>query len=271
MHDTLKKPREILMASYAVRYPELAAKTKSIGGELDMDPQIVEQDRQHLLAIERLILETICFNFTSKMSFPYVIKAGKAFGATKTLTKLAWRLAIDSYRTLVNLSYPPHVVALACLLAAALLSSFEQGTIPAQPGLHTPHEIVATLGQHGEWEKQFQTRIEDLEEIAHNLIDLLIQGAQNPVNASPRTPSSPHPARSATAANPPTLPPLTPYKPDQLMRLKIVMRESEHASRPRESMGLGEARAEAEASLLGRNEGTVRFLFAPPGMVGEVS
>lgn len=96
MHDTLKKPREILMASYAVRYPEIAAKTKSIGGELDMDPQvsivnmcyedishenqIVEQDRQHLLAIERLILETICFNFTSKMSFPYVIKAGKAFG-----------------------------------------------------------------------------------------------------------------------------------------------------------------------------------------------
>lgn len=40
MHDTLKKPREILMASYAVRYPELAAKTKSIGGELDMDPQV---------------------------------------------------------------------------------------------------------------------------------------------------------------------------------------------------------------------------------------
>jgi CTD kinase subunit beta len=39
--------------------------------------QIVEADRQRLMAIERLILETICFNFTSKMPFPYVIKVGR--------------------------------------------------------------------------------------------------------------------------------------------------------------------------------------------------
>ena len=36
-----------------------------------------EHDRQRLLAVERLILETICFNFTSRMTFPYVIKIGK--------------------------------------------------------------------------------------------------------------------------------------------------------------------------------------------------
>jgi hypothetical protein len=40
MHDTLKKPREILMASYAVRFPEQAAKSKSIVGEIDMDPAV---------------------------------------------------------------------------------------------------------------------------------------------------------------------------------------------------------------------------------------
>ena len=40
MHDTLKKPREILMVSYAVRFPELAAKSKSIAGEVDMDPTV---------------------------------------------------------------------------------------------------------------------------------------------------------------------------------------------------------------------------------------
>ncbi|THG99671.1 hypothetical protein EW026_g2729 [Hermanssonia centrifuga] len=95
MHDTLKKPREIIMVSYAVRFPELAAKSKSVAGEVDMDPATVEHDRQRLLAVERLILETICFNFTSKMPFPYVIKVGRAFSATKKLTKLAWRLAID--------------------------------------------------------------------------------------------------------------------------------------------------------------------------------
>ena len=28
------------MAAYAVRYPELAAKSKSVGGEVDMDPNV---------------------------------------------------------------------------------------------------------------------------------------------------------------------------------------------------------------------------------------
>jgi CTD kinase subunit beta len=40
MHDTLKKPREIIMVSYAVRFPELAAKSKSMVGEIDMDPAV---------------------------------------------------------------------------------------------------------------------------------------------------------------------------------------------------------------------------------------
>jgi CTD kinase subunit beta len=43
MHDTLKKPREILMASYTVRFPEQAAKSKSIVGEIDMDPTVRQQ------------------------------------------------------------------------------------------------------------------------------------------------------------------------------------------------------------------------------------
>ena len=34
-------------------------------------------DRQRLLAVERLIVELICFNFTSHMPFAYVIKVGR--------------------------------------------------------------------------------------------------------------------------------------------------------------------------------------------------
>lgn len=44
MHDTLKKPRELLAVSYAVRFPDLAAKSKHPGGEIDldsMDPQVL--------------------------------------------------------------------------------------------------------------------------------------------------------------------------------------------------------------------------------------
>lgn len=47
MHDTLKKPREILMASYTVRFPEQAAKSKSIVGEIDMDPMVCQRENSY--------------------------------------------------------------------------------------------------------------------------------------------------------------------------------------------------------------------------------
>ena len=73
---------------------------------------MVENDRQRLLAVERLILETTCFNFTARIPFPYVIKLGKELRgmycywlivvneiltllASKKLVKLAWRVSID--------------------------------------------------------------------------------------------------------------------------------------------------------------------------------
>lgn len=64
---------------------------------VEMIRQTVEQDRQHLLGIERLVLETVCFNFTVRMPFPYVIKIGRVLKASKPLTRFAWRLAVDRY------------------------------------------------------------------------------------------------------------------------------------------------------------------------------
>ena len=61
------------------------------------------------------------------------------------------------------LQYPPHVVAIACIYLAALLSTFEQNeTRPPTDG-RSNHEIVALLGDHGPWEKQFQAQVDDLE------------------------------------------------------------------------------------------------------------
>ncbi|KAK7469326.1 RNA polymerase II C-terminal domain kinase beta subunit [Stygiomarasmius scandens] len=309
MHDTLKKPREILANSYAVRFPELAGKSKNPSGEVDldsMDPQVVEHDRQRLLAVERLILETICFNFTSRMPFPYVIKIGKALGATKTLTKLAYRLSVDSYRSILPLTYPPHTLALGSLYVAALLISFEQPESEEQSrGL----KLASELGQQGAWEQRFQSALEELEAIAHLIVDILIAGTQNPsANTSPSTPQSPspHPSpreRSLSHAGvhpshlntPNGYQPPIPYKTDVLIRLKIAMRESDHEPKIRTSyreMHLNGAGAgavtnavttpstsrewgqssnfssgidrDAEAKV-GRNEGTVRFLFEPPG------
>ncbi|EIN12726.1 cyclin-like protein [Punctularia strigosozonata HHB-11173 SS5] len=269
MHDTLKKPREILMVSYAVRFPELAAKSRSIAGELDMDPATVEADRQRLLAVERLILETICFNFTSRMPFPYVIKIGKVLRAPKKLTKLTWRLAVDCHRTLMPLRYPPHVIALGSFYTAALLSSFERAP---SDFVAEATRIVNTLNRAGPWQNQFRADVYDIDEIAHAILDLLIQSAQSQAqNTSPSTPSSPapHVRLPHMSGQGPGVP--VPYNADQLMRLKIVMRESEHApQRPKESSVPPEdVYKDEDRAAFGRNDGTVRFLFGPPRVVGE--
>ncbi|KAI0822015.1 cyclin-like protein [Trametes gibbosa] len=275
MHDTLKKPRDILMVAYAVRFPELAAKARSMGGEIELEPGTVENDRQRLLAVERLMLECICFNFTARLPFPYVIKICRAFGASKKLSKLAYRLAIDSFRTLVNLSYPPHVVALGCLYLAALLQSFERGTSPEREGQHTSHSIAATLSKSGEWEKQFHAHIADIEEIAHAVVDLLVafSQSQNPAaNTSPATPSSPHPHLSRSGHGHGTPAPVyAPYKADQLIRLKIVMRETEHPPRARESVAAEEPGYDTNESPFHGGEKTVRYMFAPADMVDDPS
>jgi CTD kinase subunit beta len=40
MHDTLKKPRDILLVSYTVRFPELAARQKAMAGDIEVDPAV---------------------------------------------------------------------------------------------------------------------------------------------------------------------------------------------------------------------------------------
>ncbi|KAG9013567.1 hypothetical protein FRB90_005881 [Tulasnella sp. 427] len=291
LHDTLKKPRDILMASYVVRIPELAARINVVGGEPDVSPNQVEADKKRMLSIERLVLEMICFNFNVRPPFSFVIKLGKALGATKDLIKLAWHLAVDCHRTLVPLMYPPHTIALACVYLAALLTSFETPAIPASDGsMHrTSHELAALLGGNGEWEATYQARVEDLEDIVHLLIDLLqtmSSNFPNSLTASPNTPSSPSPYsfQPLNPNNPNNLP--LPFSSSasllssstSLTRLKIALKEREHE--PRERMPLsqtdptagltpgsgdGDSGSGGSGNVLGKNEGTVRFLFSPPG------
>ncbi|KAF7365228.1 CTD kinase subunit beta [Mycena venus] len=258
MHDTLKKPRELLAVSYAIRFPELVAKSKHPGGEIDvdtMDQQVVERDRQHVLAIERLLLETICFNFTSRMPFPYVIKLGKAFGASKKLTKLAWRLTIDCHRTLVPIQYPPHIVALANLYVAALLSSFEQPVVREDSGTRTPTKSPTSSAKTATGNENTRRRRPNRNHehfTPHAVVAL----------AAPVLPASPPASRAADD------PESVPYNADQLIRLKIVMRQTEHPQRARQPLGTADPSAlysGDDVGLLGRNEGTVRFLFGPPG------
>ncbi|TKY88877.1 hypothetical protein EX895_002118 [Sporisorium graminicola] len=177
LNDTHKKPRDLLLASYALRFPQLvkgggatsgqdaasavdelafptlagqkrkhsAAIVESstgrsnggdtsspkplamaIGsvGEGDIDPLILETDRKRLMALEKLILESLCFNFHSNanIALKMVIKLGRKSNLSKPFIRTAWKLAADLFRTSSPMQYPPNVIAVAALYAAALLA-----------------------------------------------------------------------------------------------------------------------------------------------------
>ena len=78
LHDTLKKPRDIILASYAVRFPQLIKR-----GQVDpaaVEANLLEGERNRVMSIERLVLETLCFKFKAEVGLGLVIKLGKAMG-----------------------------------------------------------------------------------------------------------------------------------------------------------------------------------------------
>jgi hypothetical protein len=81
LHDTLKKPREIILASYPLRYPHLLQHRK--GGALDpaaVDQAALEGERGRVLSIERLVLESVCFRFGTGGGLGWVVKLSKRLG-----------------------------------------------------------------------------------------------------------------------------------------------------------------------------------------------
>ena len=199
---------------------------------------------------------------------------------------------VHSYRTLLPLVYPPHSIALGSLYTASLLLSFEQQASPTREGESSSGDLAKQLNSHSKWEEQYHTRAEDLEgvfshplsqpnlnynlnfisnaDFAHTFLDLLLQFTQSTstsASTSPSTPSSPSPHLSNRERQLHTA--QHPYKADQLIRLKIAMRETEHAPRRRKPLGNSDPSALYSSEKLGQNEGTVRFLFFPLRFEGD--
>jgi len=178
----------------------------------------------------------------------------------------------NSHRTLLPLMYPPHTIALGSIYVAGLLLSFEQPPSPQRHGEPISADIARKLNSPSSWERRYHTKAGDLEDFAHTILDLLIQYTQNPsANTSPSTPSSPSRHLSARDRHVSQQQSQYPYKPDQLIRLKIAMRETEHPPRRRKPLDGSDPSALYNSNSLGQNEGTVRFLFFPPGFEGDMS
>ncbi|KAH9814727.1 cyclin-like protein [Melampsora americana] len=281
MEDTLKKLRDIQMIAWLVRNIQEGGT-----GQGEPEMSLIESERGKLVGIERLLLETVCFDFGSgkcggsKDAFGYVIAIGRHLRSPQSLLHLAFRLTVDSYRTLVGLTYPPHIIALACLYLA---SFFDPDHHHYSFGPFTSKsEKIEPYFETG-WSEAFDADIDDLEDICHSILDLFISLA-SPLksNQSPTSPSEVKPRR-VTDLNTSTSTLNGPFpSSDQLTKLKISLRERakerhelelksmEDEARSKriklmaglndEDERLNEVRFEG-SELLGRDDVTVRFVF----------
>lgn len=113
MEDTLKKLRELLIASYYLKHPN--------GPDISVDSQSLEDQRRKIISLERQVLETMSFDFRVQHPQPYIIKFTRALSLPVELGRRAWEVSIDSYKTLVHLRHTPHAIALGCMYIAASL------------------------------------------------------------------------------------------------------------------------------------------------------
>lgn len=194
-----------------------------------------------------------------------------------------------SYRTSAPLSYPPHLIAVAAIYASALLSletadpnAFDQTT--ATPESKRNKAMIGQLSASGTWEEDYATTADlvdgelpysiisiytDRAEVTHYLLDLYITVQSLPQNSiqnpSPDSPSG-KPASAASTSSGNTAFPIPSYWTAQtLTELKIFLRNkrpgrTDVSSWPMFTEEEGDIE-QSPAEGIGRNEGTVRFLW----------
>lgn len=128
MNDTPKKSREVILSSWALRYPELVrsvplmkasnnSPAKSLSNhtgsstnpavasqsglgvisESDIDVNVLEVERKRILTLESLILRSIAFEFNMRTNDNLLLtaKLARRWKAGKELASLAWQVAAD--------------------------------------------------------------------------------------------------------------------------------------------------------------------------------
>ncbi|KAK9900085.1 cyclin-like protein [Cystobasidium minutum MCA 4210] len=278
LEDTLKKLRDIQIAAYQIK-----AAQDGTNAFAEPDQQTLDGDRARLIGIERLILETISFNFNLRSSgsyptreasspssrnqdvFAYVLKLGRYLKADKDFIKRAFRLAIDAHRTVLPLSYPPHAIAAACLYLTSYL---------------TPEGDLEGLPHFDEgWAESVKCTQDDIEDICHGILDLFLMTGSASNSLSRSSPSesllnfkSPPDQASTSNSNAAVASELTQIKirlrGETEKRKSSEQATSDHPSKIRRrtisnnsSLNGSHAGDEPKRDIYGRDDVTVRFLW----------
>ncbi|KAI8582453.1 hypothetical protein K450DRAFT_227251 [Umbelopsis ramanniana AG] len=158
IEETIKKLRDIFVVIHSVRHPD----------SKELDPEQVSEDRRkRIIGYEKVMLETLCFDFQIRHPYEIMVKFVKYIHAHQSidgrvLARRAYMLLTDSYKTPLCLEYPAHSIAAGAIwLANRLLKDEDDG--------------FTGLDESRPWDLVFRTRMEDMEDVCHQILDLYIQ------------------------------------------------------------------------------------------------
>ena len=157
VEDTQKRSRDILCAAHNLK---LAASE-----HVPPDDARFEPTSKAVLGLERLMLESSCFDFRSQSPQKVVIKLVKSYGVNRaTVGKTAYDMSLDLYRTFAPMKQTTQTIAIACVELA--------GRLHGEPleGL-----------QEGRGYRRWHTSREEVMETLQDLLDLYIDHRLNTI------------------------------------------------------------------------------------------
>ncbi|KAL2760235.1 hypothetical protein ACRALDRAFT_2093004 [Sodiomyces alcalophilus JCM 7366] len=138
VEDTIKKSKEILCAAYNIKNADYPT---------TQDDKMFEGPSRIITGLERLILETIGFDFRSRYVQKYIVKATRVIlgpQASKDFFTLTYDIGIDLHKTFAPIKHATWTMALAVIeLAARITGTHVEDIRRVQPSeWHTTRDDV---------------------------------------------------------------------------------------------------------------------------------
>ncbi|TVY42332.1 CTD kinase subunit beta [Lachnellula cervina] len=127
IEDTLKKSKEILCAAHNAK--------GGISEQLSPDDNVFEGPSKIVIGLERLMLEASGFDFRVRFPHKHLVKLAKASKVDGDVSKVAYKMMIDLYRTFAPLKHSCAAMSFACIELATVLLNKQQDFIR---GEHAP-------------------------------------------------------------------------------------------------------------------------------------
>ncbi|TVY23291.1 CTD kinase subunit beta [Lachnellula hyalina] len=127
IEDTLKKSKEILCAAHNAKV--------GISEQLSPDDNAFEGPSKIVIGLERLMLEASGFDFRVRFPHKHLVKLAKASKVDDDVSKVAFKMMIDLYRTFAPLKHSCAAMSFACIELATILLNKQQDFIR---GEHAP-------------------------------------------------------------------------------------------------------------------------------------